>query len=248
MTPRKFFSMKQTGREADIYIFGEIVSDKYLPEDVSAFSLMKQIKDADADTFNVYIDSPGGDVSAGWAIYNQLRQHPAKVRTYGVGFVASAALYPFMAGDERYAVEPSAYFLHQVVVGAYGYSDDLRAAAEEADQMTEIGLSPFTQAGIDAESVREMMQRETWLSPQAALDCGIATSILKNRPETGMTQSAKSLIIQKVLQPDYSAFTSESHLSIDGKQIEASIVLAASHEPATQPAGIMQMLGGVFKI
>lgn len=76
------------------------------------------------------IDSYGGAVSEGWAIYNALLQHPAKINTYGDGFVASAALFPFLAGDNRYASNLSAYYLHEVLVSACGYADDLRAAAQ----------------------------------------------------------------------------------------------------------------------
>lgn len=238
MRPKKFYSFLQGGREADIHIFGDIVRDQYVQSDVSADSLSQQIETLDADVINVYIDSYGGVLSEGWAIYNQLRQHPAFVRTYGIGFVASAALYPFLAGDERYAVEPSAYFLHQVVVGADGYADDLRTAADMADQMTEIGLAPFAQAGVSLDAVREMMRAETWLSPQGALECGIATGVLTNRQSARMTQSAKSLVIQRVLRPDPPP---ERETSEDQDPPETS-------EPITQTAGIMGMLGGVFDI
>ncbi len=248
MTPKKFFSMQQTGREADIHIFGDIASERWSPADVSAFSLAQQIKDTDADVFNVYIDSCGGDVSEGWAIYNQLRQHPARVRTYGVGFVASAALYPFLAGDERYAVEPSAYFLHQVVVAASGYSEDLRGVADTADQMTEIGLAPFVQAGIDADIVREMMQKETWLSPQGALNCGIATGILTHRANAGVMQSAKSLVIQRMLEScGWSASGGKVVEYISGDVIVTPQPAIETPDPVTQPSGIMQMIGGMFE-
>lgn len=236
MSPRKFYSFLEGGRTADIHIFGDIVRECLSSADVSANSLSQQIKDLDADVINVYIDSYGGVLSEGWAIYNQLRQHPAHVRTYGIGFVASAALYPFLAGDERYAVEPSAYFLHQVVVGADGYADDLRAAADAADQMTEIGLAPFVQAGVDPEAVRKMMESETWLSPQGALDCGIATGILTNRADAGVTQSAKALVIQKILTPSKSV------------PAEDPPTAPAGPKPVVQAAGIMGMLGGVFEI
>lgn len=236
MTAKRFYSFLQDGREADIHIFGDIVRDRWSAADVSANSLSEQINASDADVINVYIDSYGGVLSEGWAIYNQLRQHPAYVRTYGIGFVASAALYPFLAGDERYAVEPSAYFLHQVIVGAEGYADDLRAAADTADQMTEIGLAPFVQAGVDPDAVRQMMQSETWLSPQAALDCGIATSVLTNRQTTGMVQSAKALVIQKMLLPSQPVAA------------EALRETPAAADPVQQTAGIMEMLGGIFKI
>ena len=134
--------------------------------DVSANSLEKQIKDLDVDEIRVHIDSYGGAVSEGWAIYNALRQHPAKVITYGDGFVASAALYPFLAGDERIASNLSAYYLHQVMVSAEGYADELRAAANEAEMMTEIGINAFVErTKMAADDVRALMEAETWLSP-----------------------------------------------------------------------------------
>lgn len=240
MTPKKFYSVQQAGHEASIHIFGDIVSEQFCPEDVSAYSLLQQIEAADADVISVYIDSYGGLMSAGWAIYNQLKQHRARIRTYGVGFVASAALYPFLAGDERYAVEPSAYFLHPAQVEAYGSPDDLRAAAGFAEQMTEIGLAPFEQSGVDLDLVRKMMQQETWLSPTGALQCGIATGVLKNRAETGVMQSAKPLVFQKIFQPAETIST--------GTIILNSPPQTAEPEPETNPSGIMQMIGGMFKI
>lgn len=143
MKNRKFYAIQQADRAADLYIFGDIVPFALFDGDVSAHSLEQQIKDLDVDEIRVHIDSYGGSVSEGWAIYNALRQHPAKVVSYGDGFVASAALYPFLAGDERIASNLSAYFLHQVIVSVDGNADDLRAAADEAETMTEIGHQRF---------------------------------------------------------------------------------------------------------
>ena len=105
----RYFAIQQAERTADIYIFGDIVPFAFFEGDVSAHSIVQQIQELDVDTIRVHIDSYGGAVSEGWAIYNALREHPAKIVTFGDGFVASAALYPFMAGDERYASNLSAY-------------------------------------------------------------------------------------------------------------------------------------------
>ena len=106
MKNRKFYAIQQADRAADLYIFGDIVPFVLFDGDVSAHSLEQQIKDLDVDEIRVHIDSYGGSVSEGWAIYNALRQHPAKVVSYGDGFVASAALYPFLAGDENFFPRP----------------------------------------------------------------------------------------------------------------------------------------------
>lgn len=200
---KKYFSIQQLERAADIYIFGDIVPFEFFSSDVSAYGIVKQIKNLDVDEIRVHIDSYGGSVSEGWAIYNALRQHPAKVITYGDGFVASAALYPFLAGDNRIASNLSAYYLHRVSIAADGYSDDLRKAADEADQMTEIGISAFVErTGMDENDARKLMEAETWLSPDQAMEYGIATAIADDNVML-VVQDAKKSIMQRVLNnPD----------------------------------------------
>lgn len=202
MKNRKFYAIQQADRAADLYIFGDIVSYPWAElGEASGMSIVNQIKNLDVDEIRVHIDSYGGSVSEGWAIYNALRQHPAKIVAYGDGFVASAALYPFLAGDERIASSLSAYYFHQVMVAASGYASDLRAAADEAEKMTEIGINAFVErTGMDADQVRQLMQAETWMTPAQALDYGIATSITQDAA-LPVAQDAKKAIMQRVLNP-----------------------------------------------
>lgn len=202
MKNRKFYAIQQLDRGADIYIFGDIVSYPWTEQgEASGMSIVNQIKNLDVDEIRVHIDSYGGSVSEGWAIYNALRQHPAKIVAYGDGFVASAALFPFLAGDERIASSLSAYYFHQVMVSASGYADDLRAAADEAEKMTEIGIDAFVErTGMDADEVRQLMQAETWMTPAQALDCGLATSITTDGA-LPIAQDAKRAVMQRVLNP-----------------------------------------------
>lgn len=202
MKNRKFYAIQQLDRGADIYIFGDIVSYPWTEQgEASGMSIVNQIKNLDVDEIRVHIDSYGGSVSEGWAIYNALRQHPAKVVTYGDGFVSSAALFPFLAGDERIASSLSAYYFHQVMVSASGYADDLRAAADEAEKMTEIGIDAFVErTGMDADELRQLMQAETWLTPAQALDYGLATSITSDGA-LPIAQDAKRAVMQRVLNP-----------------------------------------------
>lgn len=199
----KMFDITQKGREANIYIYGDIVSYPY-GDHQSAGSLVRQLQELDADVINVHIDSYGGSVKEGWGMYNALREHRAKIRTYADGFVASAALYPFLAGDERYASPVSAFFLHQVSVSAYGYADDLREAANDADLMTDIGIQAFVDvAGMTKEKTLELMQKETWLKPKEALDLGICTDIYTGGETQKYTQSVRQQIVQRLTgQPE----------------------------------------------
>lgn len=254
MKPKKFFAIQQAGREADIYIFGDIVADRWFEDETSAFSLKETIKGLDVDVINVYIDSYGGSVSDGWAIYNELRRHPARVRTFGTGFVASAALYPFMAGEERYAMDPSAYFFHQILVNsAAGNADDLRKAADELEKLNEIGRAAFTEnTKLTAGEVEAMEKAETWLSPYEALDMGIATAVLKNAPESVPAQSARKRIVQSFVRRPKIEFLVDGNIIQSGKRPEFSPApepvppADPEPEPEPQPSGLMQTLFRAF--
>lgn len=234
---KQYYAIQQAQREADIYIFGDIVPFEFFEGDVSAHGITQQIKDLDVDQINVHIDSYGGAVSEGWAIYNALKNHSAKVVTYGDGFVASAALYPFMAGDERFASNLSAYYFHQVWISASGYADELRAAANEAELMTEVGLNAFTDnTGMTADEVRELQKSETWLTPSEALERGIATAILADTAPKH-AQDAKRQILQRVLDK---APAPERIPEPEPEQKKPP-----QEEEKTSPS-IMQMLGDYF--
>lgn len=191
-----YYQIHKREQDADLYIFGDITSWPY-GDNKSAGSLVKELQGLDVETINVHIDSYGGSVKEGWGMFNALREHKAKVRTYADGFVASAALYPFLAGDERYASPVSAFYLHQVMVGASGYADDLRAAADDADLMTDIGIQAFVEvAGMDKEQTLELMRQETWLKPEEALELGICTAITRGGATQKYTQSVRQQIVQ----------------------------------------------------
>lgn len=196
-----FCQFLQSGKKAEIYIYGDICTWAWEEfGEASGKTVVDKINEADADEIDVHIDSYGGEVSEGWAIYNALRNCKAKVTTYADGFVASAAVYPFLAGDVRIANSVSAFYLHEVMTGGYGYADDLKKAAEEAEKMTEIGINAFVErAGMKRETVEELMKAETWISAEEAIGYGIATEI-KTGTDEGTVQSARSAIIEKLMQ------------------------------------------------
>lgn len=226
MENKGVFNIRQqaAGSKVEIYIFGDVVDEQWWSDETSPKSVVDAIKGLDTQEISVYIDSYGGSVAAGWGIYNALRQHPAKVKTYGVGFVASAALYPFLAGDERYASTLSAYYMHEAWTSASGYADELRRAADQIESLTDVGVNAFVErAGMERDKVLELMHEETWLTPEEALELGIATAITQESG-SGPAQSARREIMQRLTQPREEEKT-----------------------PTPKPGkSIMEMLAGVF--
>lgn len=198
--PKPYFDFQQAGEQADIYIFGDITSFPCVESDVSALRLARQLEQSEnLAEINIHIDSYGGEVSEGFAIYNAIRNKNAHVKTYADGFVASAAIYPFLAGDERVANNVSAFYFHPVIGGQYGYAEDLREAADELDKLTEIGLGAFTAAGMKEQAARDLINSKTWYAPEAVLEMGLATSIQKQSDSKTALQSVRSLIVRQML-------------------------------------------------
>ena len=198
--PKPYFDFQQAGEQADIYIFGDITSFPCVESDVSAFRLARQLEQSEnLAEINIHVDSYGGEVSEGFAIYNAIRNKNAHVKTYADGFVASAAIYPFLAGDERVANNVSAFYFHPVIGGQYGYAEDLREAADELDKLTEIGLGAFTAAGMKEQAARDLINSKTWYAPEAVLEMGLATSIQKQSDSKTAMQSVRSLIVRQML-------------------------------------------------
>lgn len=198
--PKPYFDMQQSGEEANIYIYGDITRYIWEQSDVSAFRLANQLEKAgNLAEINVHVDSYGGDVSEGFAIYNALRAKNAQITTHADGFVASAAIYPFLAGTQRIANNVSAFYFHPVIGGGRGYAEDLREAADELDKLTEIGLGAFTNAGMKEQAARDLINSKTWYSPEAVLEMGLATSIQKGARGDEATQSVHDMLIRQTL-------------------------------------------------
>ena len=198
--PKPYFDFQQAGEQADIYIFGDITSFPCVESDVSSFRLARQLEQSEnLAEINIHVDSYGGEVSEGFAIYNAIRNKNAHVKTYADGFVASAAIYPFLAGDERVANNVSAFYFHPVIGGRHGYAEDLREAADELDKLTEIGLGAFTAAGMKEQAARDLINSKTWYAPEAVLEMGLATSIQKQNDSKTALQSVRSLIVRQML-------------------------------------------------
>lgn len=201
--PKPYFQLQQSGQSADIYLFGDIVDDAWYADETSPYSLVQAINGLGPDVteINLHIDCYGGSVAGGWGIYNALRQRPGvTVRTYADGFVASAAIYPFLAGKERFANSVSAFYFHPVLSGAYGYADDLRAEADAIDKLTEIGRQALVDvAGLSQDAARELVDSKTWYSPQQMLDMGIATAVTGRSTGDGAQQSVRAGLIRQLL-------------------------------------------------
>lgn len=190
---RKYFALEKHKQTATITIYGDITSWPWLESDVSSHNLSKQLEALnDVDEINVYINSYGGEVAEGVAIYNALRRHKAKVRTICDGFACSIASVIFMAGDERVMNEASMLMIHNAWTYAEGNAAQLRKQAEDLEKITQLSVEAYkAHSSLKEDEITALMDAETWILPSEALEYGFATAVEK--PEKANTsQNAKA--------------------------------------------------------
>ncbi len=197
---KKYYSLAVDDNQASIHIYGDIVSWEWLESDVSSYTLAKEIEALDVDVINVYINSYGGEVAEGLAIYNNLRRHKAKVKTYCDGFACSAASVVFMAGDERIMSNASLLMIHNAWLYTAGDSKQLRKDADNLEIITQASINAYmNHTNITEEELKEMLDAETWLSPTEALEMGFATTVISENTK-GASQNYRKRIAEMILK------------------------------------------------
>lgn len=197
---KKYFQLTQNNNEVDIQIYGDITSWDWFESDVSSYTLSKQIEGLECDVINVYINSYGGEVAEGLAIYNQLKRHKAKVKTVCDGFACSAASVIFMAGDERVMSTASLLMIHNAWTWASGNAKELRKQADDLDVITQASINAYMQeVNITEEELKQMLDNETWIAPQEALEKGFITTIVNEKDTEEVSQSVKKSLMKIIL-------------------------------------------------
>lgn len=198
----RYFSLFQKENTADIYIYGDITSWAWYEDEVSSYTLSKQLKElTDVDEINIYINSYGGEVAEGLAIYNCLKRHNAKINTYVDGFACSIASVIFMAGDNRYMSNTSLLMIHNAWTYTMGNADELRKQAEDLDTITQASINAYMDhVNISEEELSNLLDNETWLDSSSALEKGFASELITVEDKQVASQSVRMAINQKLLQ------------------------------------------------
>ena len=191
----KYYQLIEAEDVSELYIFGDIVDEAWCENDVEGASLCKQIQNIKSKQINVYINSYGGSVSSGLAIYNTLKAHDAKVTTYCQGFGCSIASVIFMAGDERIMSDASLLMIHNAWTICQGNAKDLRKQADDLDKITQASVRAYMSCvNISEEELVELLDNESWLTAEECLEMGFATEVIKDEVEAVSQSVRKSLI------------------------------------------------------
>jgi ATP-dependent protease ClpP protease subunit len=168
---------------------------------------------ASCSDITVHINSGGGDMYAGIAIYNRLKALPAKVTTIDDGLAASAASLIFMAGDTRKVHAGSNTMIHGAASFVFGYyqKQDAEAFIKRLEAHNKAGINIYAErTEKDKDAIRQMVEAETWMTGQEAVDEGFAHEVITD-------EEGEEPVTMK-LSPD------RSRLMVGGRAVAACLL------------------------
>lgn len=208
--------------EGEIRIYGEIaevswwdtIGSKQFNEDLDKIS--------DVNTLIIRINSPGGEVFAGIAIYNSIKHHKAvNKKIYIDGIAASIASVIAMAGTEIIMAVNSLMMIHNPSSIVWGTADEMRTRADALDKMRDSLVATYQErTNLSSEEIIEMLNNETWLNAEEALEKGFITTIDKKSVDGEIKN--KMLMINGVNYDikKYNKFPVTSFLNFNNVNIE----------------------------
>lgn len=191
------YGVKNSAAESDtldIYIYSDIVDDitatLYKSANIELMSAAKFQRMLDekknAKQINLFINSPGGDVMDGVAIYGQIRRHNAHVTAYIDGWACSIASVIPMAADKVVMSDTSMMMIHHPWSVAVGNSDEMRKAADTLDSILEGSIIPAYKSKcgdkISDSKLREYLKNEKMLTAKECLQYGFCDEITERKP------------------------------------------------------------------
>lgn len=195
----RFYQLTNVSEDsATLYIYGDITSIKLFENDVCVYDLAKEIGDLNGKALTVRINSYGGEVAEGLAIYNLLKSYEGEVTTICDGFACSAASVVFMAGTKRIMPRSSLLMIHNAWTWASGDADDLRKAAEDLEKITEPSVQIYlANSNLEEETIRTMMDEETWITADEAYEYGMATAVVEDSPQMSLKDDMLSKLVHR---------------------------------------------------
>jgi ATP-dependent Clp protease protease subunit len=165
--------------ERSISVYDVIGYDYWSGEGVTAKRIAGALRALGKGPVTVNVNSPGGDMFEGLAIYNLLREHPGEVTVKVLGLAASAASIIAMSGDSVQIARAGFLMIHNCWVVAAGNRNDLREFADTLEPFDRAMADIYSaRSGLDEKAVAKLMDAETWIGGSDAIEKGFADELL----------------------------------------------------------------------
>lgn len=176
----KFWNFKAKSDDTgELMLYGDISSSSWFGDEITPKDFKEDLDKLGAiKNLNIYINSGGGDVFAGQAIYSMLKRHEASKTVYIDGLAASIASVIAMAGDKIIMPKNAMIMIHNAWTIAAGNANNFRKMADDMDKIDEsIQTVYVAKTGIEQTEIADMMDKETWLTADDAVERGFADEI-----------------------------------------------------------------------
>ena len=156
---------------AELHFYGEIADTAWSKDDVTPKRVQDDLEGmTKAKDVDIFINSPGGDVFAGLAIYNMIKRLNKPTTVHVDGLAASAASVIAMAGDKIIMPKSSVMMIHNAWTFALGNKEEIRETADKLERIdNQLAEIYADRTGRDIETIKQMMEDETWMDGNEAL-------------------------------------------------------------------------------
>jgi len=180
--------------EAELHIYGVIGKEENNPKD-----LISRLKSIKSETLHVHINSPGGDLFTGHAIYGIIKNFKGHKITYIDGLAASAASIIAMAGDKVVMPRNTLLMIHNASTVIYGDSQEFAKAAETLEKMNATMQTVYhDKTGMAHSEIATMMNNETWFTADEALKLGFVDMVIDDIELDSHYESNGNLILNGI--------------------------------------------------
>lgn len=179
----------------------DVIGQDWSGNGVTASRISAALRNIGKRDVVVNINSPGGDYFEGLAIYNTLRDHPAKVSVKILGVAASAASVIAMAGDEVQIARAGFLMIHNTWIVAMGDRNALREAADWLEPFDQVAVDIYAaRTGLEPKAIAKMLDRETWIGGADAVAKNFADDFL---PADAVSEDAKQAAAGQALKAEF---------------------------------------------
>jgi ATP-dependent Clp protease, protease subunit len=195
--PNEWLKIENKSEDSgDVYIYGVISDEKWYDSDVTPSWFKDQMaKLSKLKNINLYVNSPGGGVFAGMAIYNVINRLTSKVTAYVDGLAASIASVIVMAADTIIIPKNALMMIHNPISIAAGDAATMRKEAEILDRVKTTIVSTYKEKTKKSEKeIADMMDAETWMTGEEAVSYGFA-DLLDGKKEVKACFGGKTVTI-----------------------------------------------------
>lgn len=249
----KWYTIKAEGSgPAVIYLYGPIGYDWWTGDGTAAKDFARDLDALGSRDVELRVNSEGGDVFEGYAIYSAIKRYPGKVTAYVDGIAASAASFLVLAASEVVMGEASCLFIHQAWTIVVGNADELRSTAEQLDVLDEQIVGIYTShCNRDEEEVRTTLKATKMFGAAEAVEWGFASRIDEGlKAAASVSRMAAKLLFNDEVPEgieivdeaasDAPAIIDDSPLTADVPEVEGIEQELESEDDGQEPAAVLR--------